>query len=419
MFSFLKHRKIGIEQLIEWEKADESFYAPGILVHIKTGKGMIKEVYGKHNGNSFMVLMMGDKPLVQFQGDEYYCPTCEKIIRAGYGLDSKEWSERIKANKKELAEIRLLNEEVEQIYPLLNLLREGYYVVLDTELYPTDGNGHFFWEPLDEVPTPGSCIYYGGDGEWGNLRPYFTMASQPPEKCDKNRVAYYMEHLEEKAVAYYLDGYMTILLDGHHKTFAAALRHEKVKALVIIPEGCTYQYDDGRKGLRFADIEFDIAQLGICEEQWKENRVTSERLNDIESRVIEKNFTEIKTGCPLPIAIDGLVNYYPTVHEQADIDRAGEIKEEMLKEILAHHKGYTGEEACILMNALVALKHPLVYKMGEFFSKQPYDASALYEIVEALTRLPKTEELENLLIERMVALEDDYPDIKKIILKSL
>lgn len=420
MFSFFKQQKIEIECLKQWKKTDESFYASGLLLHVKTGKGVLREVYSECNGKSFMALMIGDKPLVQFQGEEYYCPTCEKIIRAGYGLDSKEWAKQVKVTQQEQTEIKPLDEEIEQIYPLLNLLKEGYYVVLDTELIPTDGNGKFFWEPLNEAPILGSCIYYYGDGEWGNLRPYFTIASQPPEKCNKERIDYYMNHPEEKAVAYYLDGYMTILLDGHHKTFAAALRHEKVKALVIIPMTCIYTpFNEGGRGIGFGDIKFRESQLNISKEEWGKIKYSCEKLSDHEVKQINQKFTRSTNKWDFPIPIVGLADYYPTVEEVADIERAGDIKEETLSEILAHQKEYTGEEARILMNALVALKHPWVYKMGKFFCKQSYESGVLYEIIEALTRLPKTEKLENLMIELMVVLEDDYPDIKKVILKFL
>lgn len=367
MFSFFNEQKMNIDQIKEWKKEESTFFASGVLVHVKKGKGMLREVYSENSQKSFMSLMMGDKPLVQFQGNEYYCPTCEKIIRAGYGLDSNQWAEQVKKEQKELMQTKSLSQEVEQLYPLLNLLKEGYYVVVDTELYPTDGNGHFFWEPLGDKPALGSCIYYYGGCEWGNLRPYFTIASQPPEKCHKERIDYYLKHPERKAVAYYLDGYMTILLDGHHKTFAAALRHEKVKALVIIPMTCIYNPNDkGSRGLGFADIRLEESQLNISEYEWKKIKYSSERLDGDEAKQIQQKFIRPMSNVKFPIKIEGLAQYYPTVEEVADIDRAGEISEEILEEILSCQKVCTGEEACIILKALVAMHHPMAYKIGTF-----------------------------------------------------
>lgn len=420
MFSFFKEQSIEITCLKEWTKTDEVFYAPGVLVHVKSGKGVLREVYGNYDKKSFRALMLKDKPLVQFQGDEYYCPTCEKIIRAGYGIESKELIRETEVIQEKGIQAKTLQQEVEQIYPLLNLLQEGYYIVLDTELIPTNGNGKFFWEPLNEEQVLGSCIYYYGNSEWGNLRPYFTIASQPPEKCDKKQIAYYIKHPEKKAIAYYLDGYMSVLLDGHHKTFAAALRHEKVKALVIMPMMCMYRaVNEGERGISFGDISFKESELNISEGDWEKIKYIGEHLSDNESKKLQQKFMQSRKNWELPINIEGLVQHYPTAEDVAYIDRVGEIKEEMLYDILEYHKGCIGKEASDLMKALVALKHPLVYKMGEFFCKQSYESEVVYEIIGALTRLPKTEELEDFLIEQMIRLEDDYPDIKKIILEFL
>lgn len=54
--------------------------------------------------------------------------------------------------------------------------------------------------------------------------------------------------LSDKPAAYCLDGYMTAFFDGHHMTFAVALRHEKVKALVISP--ITHRYAPNMEGGR-------------------------------------------------------------------------------------------------------------------------------------------------------------------------
>lgn len=393
MFSFFKQQKTNIDQIKVWEK-NQDFFAPGVLVHVKMGKGILREVHGESDGKSFMSLMMGNMPLVQFQGDEYYCPTGEKIIRADYGLNANVWVEQIKGKQKEPIQTRTLSQEVEQLYPLLNLLNEGYYVILDTELYPTDGNGHFFWESLDDKPAVGSCIYYYGNFEWGNLRPYFTIASQPPEKCDKDRIAYYLNHPEEKAVAYYLDGYMTVLLDGHHKTFAAALRHEKVKALVVIPMTRIYiSNTKGSRELGFADIRIEESQLNISEYEWGKIGccISTKTLDREESKQIAQKFKQPRSNVKFPIEIDGLAQYYPTAEGMADIDRAGEISQKMLTEILSRQKICMGEEACIILKALVAMHHPMKCEVGTFFSKQEYESCVLFEIIKELTRLPRTQ----------------------------
>lgn len=185
-----------IEVVTGWEKDDDTYFAPGALVAVKNGKGILREVMLEPAPQSMMSLMLGDKPLFQ----------------------------------------------------LLGLLNSGYYTVWDTSLYPTDGNGHLFWKvPNEMVPLPGTCEYYYGDCEYADPHPYFMVGTQPRENYNAERVAYYRGHPGARAIAYFMEGYMTALLDGHHKAFAAALEHEKVNALVITPEYATrFRGDDGQ-----------------------------------------------------------------------------------------------------------------------------------------------------------------------------
>ena len=45
-----------------WEKSDK-YYAKGVLIEVRNGKGILREVYGNTKQASFMTLMFGDKPL--------------------------------------------------------------------------------------------------------------------------------------------------------------------------------------------------------------------------------------------------------------------------------------------------------------------------------------------------------------------
>ena len=186
--------------------------------------GQLKAVFGSHD--MFEKWKRKKEPLPQIdiitkwdKRDEDFCPTCEKIVRSGYQLGKGEFHIE-KLNEGEVS----FADAFYEIVPALGLLRDNYYVILDTELYPTDGNGHLFWHvPDSNQPMPGSCLYYRGDGEWGLLRPYFTIATQSIKNLNKCRVDYYREHAGCRVLAYYMDGYMTALIDGHHKAMAAAL----------------------------------------------------------------------------------------------------------------------------------------------------------------------------------------------------
>ncbi|MEZ3423935.1 MAG: hypothetical protein K1W39_09500 [Lachnospiraceae bacterium] len=206
-----------------WQKSDDK-YATGALIEVTNGKGLLYEVYGETPFASYLTLMFGSQKLFQFQGDEYFSPTCNKIMRSGYGLEqTQEFKQGIL--NKDKSQVSFL-EAVNGIKPILGLLDTGYYVIIETKLYPTDGNGHLFCEVPDSGEyLPGTCICYYGNFIWGNNRPYFTVATQPQHKICQERINYYMENPCGMALAFYMDGYMSALLDGHHKTLALAKLH--------------------------------------------------------------------------------------------------------------------------------------------------------------------------------------------------
>ena len=224
--------KTVIRIVDQWEKTKER-YAPGILIEVTNGKGVLREELVCFKDTSHLILAFEEQPLVQLQGGEYFCPTCEKILKSAYGLEPSEQFLREMCSLNHAEDFCKL---VESIESFLGLLQDGCYILLDTKLYPTDGNGHLFWNvPNLDCGMPGTCIYYYGNSKWGNNRPYFTVATQSYGKLNNSRVDYYMKNPQGRALAYYMDGYMTALIDGHHKAMAAAKLHKMVDALVIIP----------------------------------------------------------------------------------------------------------------------------------------------------------------------------------------
>lgn len=421
----ISRKSAEIEVVTSWEKEDDTYFAPGALVAVKNGKGVLREVMMEPASQSMLSLMLGDKPLFQLLGDEYFCPTCEKILRSGYGLDQPELlrMERINESKDKVS----FSEILEELYPLLGLLDSGYYTVWDTSLYPTDGNGHLFWEvPNEMAPLPGTCVYYYGDSEYADPHPYFMVGTQPRENYNPERVDYYRAHPGARAIAYFMDGYITALLDGHHKAFAAALEHEKVNALVIVPEyiarfrGADGQMHDwltcGGGAVFHGNKAFDCEAYRLDSNLRRTRRsAVSEELADEVARYME----QVKLTCRFPVDTDELAKYYPSVDDVAAIDRAGAITDEGLDEWLGRipgKGGYTEEDVCILMRALGAMKHKRLFEMGDHFSRHNYTGDTLYVILEAMMRLPRTPELEDYFIERMVELEDDYPRIRDLIL---
>ena len=91
----MKHKlfqktKTQIEIVRRWEQS-EKFFAPGVLIRIKNGKGDLYTAFSDiSRKETFYNLMFQNKTLFQLQGEEYFCPTCEKIVRTGYNLEQTE-----------------------------------------------------------------------------------------------------------------------------------------------------------------------------------------------------------------------------------------------------------------------------------------------------------------------------------------
>ena len=412
--------KISI--ITTWDKKDKDFYVPGALIRVDNGRNVLSAKFSQEPEQAtYCTLMFRDTPLFQFQGEEYFCPTCEKIVRSGYQLEQTEEFHIEKLNCENVP----FQEAVEEITPLLGLLEDNYYVVIDTELYPTDGNGHLFWKvPNSDEPVRGSCLLYRGDGEWGLCRPHFTVATQSVEKLCESRVEYYRKHPDCRAVTYYMDGYMTALLDGHHKAMAAALEHRKVKALVIMPGMIHhYRHEDGsfKTYIVAGDMRFACDEYGVKAVPTN----MGEKITFQEMQGIQKLIPD--AGSSFPYDNDELASYYPTADEVAFIDDIGEISEERLDQIVQEIHICERDEICTLIRALGGLRHKRLFEMSDFFLKRCsylsgtgyYDPEMFRIILEELMKLPRSGELEMYLIDIMVEYEDEYPTVGKMILEYL
>ena len=199
---FSKSKMPQIRVLEQWEPSEDRF-APGFLIQVKNGTGdLYTEFLWEGSPKSYETLMFKGIPLFQLQGDENFCPTCEKIVKSAYRLEQTEEFHVEALNRNDVGAEEVLTE----LEPLLGLLEEGFYCIWDTQLYPTDGNGYLFWDyPNDDSVKKGSCIVYCGVGEWGSCIPHFTIATQSRKKWNPERTEYYRQHPGCRAVAYYME----------------------------------------------------------------------------------------------------------------------------------------------------------------------------------------------------------------------
>ena len=75
--------------------------------------------------------------------------TSESRLYTGWGLDRAECPE-LGALRETFAR---LEDAVPALSPLLELLTEGVYVLAESDAYPTDGDGQFFWDVPDRLKS--------------------------------------------------------------------------------------------------------------------------------------------------------------------------------------------------------------------------------------------------------------------------
>lgn len=393
----------------------EKYFAPGILIFVENGAGDLYEAHVRENGNECYNLQLKGTPLFQLQGDEYFCPTCEKIVRTAYQLEQTEDFRLDKINTEEIG----LEEIVSEITPLLKLLKSGFYCLWDTKLYPTDGNGNLFWDyPNNNNVLPGSCVFYFGDGEWGTRVPHFMIATQPKKLLNMDRVNYYRTKSKCKAIAYYMDGNITALLDGHHKAMAAAMDHRPCDSVVITKCFCGCRNNSKGQMQRYIstnDIYFSIDELPAKFN--KDNYL----INNYE-KVIESDFEfNVFSKDSFPCDIDSklLASYYPFVKEVVSADVIGPITDEYIDDYLNDKINLSAVDYSLLLDALTLNNKDRLFETINHTLYHTDMMDFIMPSLEKLFQMPKTEELEEYLISYMVEVEEEHPDAGRYIAQNL
>lgn len=259
--------------IIEQVYTDRYFWCnEAVLIEVKNGKSVLisqtQSVGDAYYGNRYLsALTLNGKPLIQ--KDVPSCPTCAGLLATGYGIEKIDSAELKEISVKINAEFAGINKAVENIKPLLALLQSGMYLVADINAYPTDGNGHFFWDvpnKLTESPTTAyvlteqyNCI--------GGI-PVYLYPSQSTDSFNEDRVNYYKSRLVERdrfprAIACSYGEFVNVLIDGHHKAAAAALCGVELPCLTIIPcSGISYNRVNSAK-MGMDKIHFGDIQLGL------------------------------------------------------------------------------------------------------------------------------------------------------------
>lgn len=262
-----------LEIIKEINTKEKRWCDSAVLVYVKGGNSQLKTVSSKDywdNDDNYSLshVMLNGKPIVQ--SNIPFCPTCSGMLARGYGIENIDTPELNEIRDKINAPFVDLQKSIEDIKPILGLLEDGYYIIADAMLYPTDGEDRFFMNVPDKLTYNEAVTqdYYNHDYiTVSHCFPSYLYPTQSNKYLNIKRSREYYDVIDKdnapRAICYHHYGFMCALLDGHHKAYAAAMKGVRLHSLIIIP--CQYVltkiYKNTERYGVFADINISMTEL--------------------------------------------------------------------------------------------------------------------------------------------------------------
>lgn len=325
MHMMFKNKKIPVKILANIDVSSYYWCNSAKLIHIN-GTGAFEtstmEISNDYYGSTYLShIKLNGVPIAQ--KDSPSCPTCASLLATGYGINNIDCPEIKDIQNKINSPYVNLETSIIDITSILGLLQTGLYVIADIEAYPTDGNGHFFWDIIDSfTENPATAGVLTDDYDYVDGIPVYLYPTQDTKSFDESRVDYYLKMYEDydnapRTIIYNYSEFISLVLDGHHKACAAAKLGKKVKCIGILPyTGIEYR-NDGK-----LTIPSKVTYSGIKIEY-----------NDIpkyyQKRYIDKR--NIITFTPLEKLETNLINrewercYYESSKNYPDVDDFAEM----------------------------------------------------------------------------------------------
>lgn len=256
-----------VKILNEIDVSEYAWCNSAVMFKVWNGMGTITHKSSKEDDDYcyYNHLFLNDKPILQSY--EPLCPTCIGMLATGYGIENIDCPELRAVRECLNSDYTDIITSAEMLKPLLALLNDGYYLLADVPHYPTDGNNNFFWSVTNELTeNPAFCYEYYHYGLYRCTYsfPQYLYPTQSAELCNQKRIDEYVEILKNnpnppRALAYHEYGFISALLDGHHKATASAILGQKINCLTIIKaSGCTFG-----KGVKYINNGIEINSVNF------------------------------------------------------------------------------------------------------------------------------------------------------------
>ncbi|MCZ8650916.1 hypothetical protein [Escherichia albertii] len=366
----------------------------GVIFSVRSGKGFLRRcvIHKPHSYGLIHSLCWQDVPLIRFWS-ETGCPTCAEFVYSGFADDEQGAAQFLSALENWNRPWSGMADAFAALTPLFSCLADGYYLLEDRELYPTDGNGHFFWAATDHSSSnPATVAVWDPEyGYFSDTAPCFLLPGQPPSHFNSERATFYRDKPDARALAWYLtDSYLCVLLDGHHKATAAALEGRPLKTLVFPGGECLHK----------TELQYRIPKLTA----WKTLPLSAWEILSPDKHVspFETWSEELKQS----------VSRYPSLDQAWQIVEAGNLSETRIKRMI--QQGLEGDEkADVILQALFFTHSPLFVDFARFVISHP--AYAIYRALAfRLMAQHRTPQADAFFLDFAINDDGERPELTKI-----
>lgn len=390
-----------------------------LLFRVNKGTGKLCMKYGSdRSGDTYGFLLLDHKPLINSYG-ELYCPTCARVLSLGLGREN--------VNQGLVHAIQYAQEEPDlgitdafnNIKPMLSILENGYYLLTRIEMIPTDGDGQFFWNLTAEkkLYKATSDVYYKRHYSGGT--PKFILPSQSVNGMNEQRVHDYIEQIKNgktmTGLALYYRGFMSTLLDGHHRATAAYIENKTIDCLTIM-KVTEYGFNKAKK-LDKIYAGGEIVDLSLFRKPNRINRYLkrTRKKNKIGLTVDEveqiledcSNAWNQKGNSP---EYDFGKKEYPDYQAMAISNQAGDISDERIREVMARRDDEAMFELEMIHKKLQLIDSNKAIDLSKQIIKDRNWRVLMEDVFRYLASLDNTE-VEDIFIAYLIDTDYDAKDI--------
>ncbi len=250
-----------------------------------------------YNGSYYVShICLNDVPLVQINSSR--CPTCQSLVATGFGIEKADCKQLLEIQDRINSPFVSIDKSIEDISPLLCLLKTGLYIIADGFCYPTDGDDNFFWNTSNKEtlnPATAGTTIYGENTCYISNEPVYLYPTQNtdcynPERAEHYILNYRDDNKNPRVISYNFASSLSFILDGHHKAAAAAKLKKAVQSLIIVPFTGYFQAEKILYFMGFSVKEEQIPKECISEPKFHFNKDDS--IEILEGKIIKRKWEQ-------------------------------------------------------------------------------------------------------------------------------